>query len=238
MVRIVCAFCMLMPMTGVFVSSQTIRIQSNNSSSVTVVNGRVRTTGNVIVGSGFVSTKYIVARNISALVLEASANIEWYASNETFVEITADDNLVDRLVNISSNGTLTVGGKLSFVTQSEIVVRVFSPSISRAIIRGSGNCKLEGVNNGNLSIVIEGAGNVDALGKVGKLSITLQGSGNVNCSELSAKSVVVRSQGAGEISVSSDGTVSGSMSGTGDLNVYGNARIVVSNGGAGLINRY
>lgn len=238
MVRVVCALCVLLGVTGTSVSSQTISIQSSNSSSVTVVNGRVRTTGSVIVGSGVVVTKLIASRNIIALEQETSANIEWYASSETIVEITADDNLVDRLVSVGPSGTLTVGGRQSFVSQSEIVVRVFSPSVNRAIIRGSGNCRLEGLNSKAVSITIEGSGDVDATGEVGSLNVTLKGSGDINCSELSATSVVVRSQGSGDISVSSHGSVSGSMNGAGDLNVYGQARVTVSNNGAGEINRY
>lgn len=218
-------------------TAQTVNVQSSGNTRVTVKNGRVKTSGDVVIGSGNIVERTIPCRSIHTVVSEGSMDITWVQSAESYVVVEGDDNIVDLYKVGGASGTVNINASRSFVSQSVIRATVFSPTLKKIKLSGSGDVDVQDCQANDFSIEISGSGDATVSGSVGNLRIRVSGSGDVDASSCNAESVGVNLNGSGDVTIFCRGRVSGMMDGTGDLQVLGGGDISVRNDGVGEIYR-
>lgn len=110
-------------------------------------------------------------------------------------------------------------------------------------LSGSGEINLKGINVTNLSSVISGSGDINLSGIADIHNMVLSGSGNFNAFNLVSKEVDVNLSGSGNCDISinngDNGKLTGTISGSGDINYNGNLipeNINVTITGSGTLN--
>ena len=216
-------------------SAQTVTIQNSGSSRVIVKNGRVRASGDVIVGNGASVQRTYDCQSFHTLVSDQSMDITWGQGDKPSVVIEGDENIVNSMQVSAIGGILKIQSPKSFVSQSVLRAYVTSPSIRQAKLSGSGDLEVFECRGDEFIVDAQGSGDISVSGNVKRLVLRLSGSGDVDAVGCDAESVRVSMNGSGDVTISCSGRVTGSMNGAGDLTISGNAVINVRNDGAGEI---
>ena len=173
------------------------------------------------------------------------------------VEITCDANLLPFLVTEVQGATLHIHEANNVILRptgtcsarilaesvdhlhtsgSGAIYAVNVADLNEASTSGSGPISVSGIDSGALDLSTSGSGEITAAGETGLLRATTSGSGEIDARELQADAAVVRSSGSGDVSVRTDGTVTASTSGSGDIHIYGDPTSVDrSSSGSGEI---
>ena len=215
--------------------AQTINIQNSGNSRLSVRNGRVRASSDVIVGNGLSVQRTYACKQFHTLLSDQSMDITWGQGDEPSVVIEGDENIVNSMQVSVMGATLKIQSPKSFVSQSALRAYVTSPSMRQAKLSGSGDLEVFGCHGDEFIVDAQGSGDITVSGSVKRLILKLSGSGDVGAAGCDAESVQVSMNGSGDVNVSCSGSVTGSMNGAGDLTVSGNAIINVRNDGAGEI---
>lgn len=119
-------------------------------------------------------------------------------------------------------GTITRKGIRMFdATEGPHEIVLYQPSCPSIHLAGAGDAILEDVAQPTLSIDLKGAGSLTGSGRLSELSLTMSGAGDADLSLLRAHRVHVVASGAGNVTVAAWDTVTGRLSGVGDLRVFG-----------------
>jgi hypothetical protein len=102
-------------------------------------------------------------------------------------------------------------------------------------IGGAGHVVTAGIEATQLDVEVLGSGSFTGSGHAGKLALTLAGSGDADLAQLRADSARIDVAGTGTGALTSDGRVTGSVVGTGVVNVHGKARCDIRVTGTGRV---
>lgn len=120
----------------------------------------------------------------------------------------------------------------------ELRVRVTVPELRAVELDGAGSITVIGLSGGETSLVLSGAGRMEAVGEVDSVHARVNGAGSIDLSRLAATDGDVSVNGAGSIEVSATGTLSASVNGVGSVRYAGTpARLDTSINGVGSIRR-
>ena len=105
---------------------------------------------------------------------------------------------------------------------------------ARAVVHGSGELTLDAGNGDSVAAELTGSGTITLAGAARSFAAMSNGSGTLDAQRLRAESVNVRQTGSGDASVNASATVTVAVSGSGDVDVYGDpAQRSVSRTGSG-----
>lgn len=126
-------------------------------------------------------------------------------------------------------------------TQTGYSARIVMPELQAIEITGATNLDLSGFEGKHLDIAISGAGNLDGeRGRYQDLNLTMSGAGNVDLRDMTFTDARVNLSGAGNVNLGMDGgTLSGNLSGFGNIEYFGTVkdeRVNVS--GFGKVHRH
>ncbi|MEN3276969.1 MAG: hypothetical protein V7631_2759 [Massilia sp.] len=93
---------------------------------------------------------------------------------------------------------------------------------ARAAVHGSGELTLDAGNGDRVEGELMGSGAMTLAGAARSVKLTSNGSGMLDAQRLRADDVEVRQAGSGNTSVTAHATVTAAVSGSGDIDVYGN----------------
>jgi hypothetical protein len=194
-------------------------------------------------GSGVAGTKFVQLRqNLDKLYIGGggTVNVKISQNEKSQITISGDDNLLSMFTIKQSGNILSIYSKGSIRTQLPLNMDVTIPKLSVLSLTNSATAYINDVNSKTLSLHVTGAGDIIVnSGHVESLVATISGAGDIEASELTAKKCKVLVEGAGDISVRCEEKVSGSVSGAGDINIYGNpAKRSVNSNGSGEVNYY
>jgi hypothetical protein len=134
--------------------------------------------------------------------------------------VTITDPAVDHLV-MAGSGTMSA---------DRLTARTVGVTIA-----GSGHVVTAGIATGQLTVEVLGTGSFTGSGRADTLALTLAGSGEVDLAQLKAGTASVDVAGSGTGDIASDGHVTGSIVGTGQITVHGAAHCDVTMTGAGRL---
>lgn len=140
------------------------------------------------------------------------------ADADPSVSVTYDDNIVDHVVTRVSGDTLVLefDGNVNLTGSAARVVAVTMNELT--------------------ALQTSGATDVKATGSTSTLEVDSSGASSVDLLDLIATDIQVEISGASTVDLSATGTVSGSVSGASNLNVYGEpASVLVDSSGASSI---
>ncbi|MBD8531847.1 MULTISPECIES: GIN domain-containing protein [unclassified Massilia] len=105
---------------------------------------------------------------------------------------------------------------------------------ARAVVHGSGELTLDAGNGDSVAAELTGSGTISLAGAARSFEAASNGSGTLDAQRLRADTVNVRQTGSGNASVTASATVAVAVSGSGDVDVYGDpAQRSVSRTGSG-----
>ena len=194
---------------------------------------------NSIKGSGNVTNKSISTQPYDIIEVSGPMEVFLEKGKEGNITISAEDNVMDRVVAESDGKTLTISLKnnTSLHNAKKIKVTVPFEDVSEISLRGSGNIEGNDVLASNaLALNIQGSGNIKVSVEAGNLDAKLNGSGDM---QLSGKStnVDVKTTGSGNFEgkelVSENAQIY--ISGSGDSTIFVNNSLKARIQGSGSV---
>ncbi|BDB31142.1 hypothetical protein ELI64_29830 [Klebsiella pneumoniae] len=95
-------------------------------------------------------------------------------------------------------------------------------AVSAVIVQGSSDVSLYNIKQSDLSVSVQGSGDVKLAGAVERLRIDIAGSGDVNADQLMSLSADVHVRGSGDVRTWVCESVKARVTGSGDVVVWGN----------------
>jgi Putative auto-transporter adhesin, head GIN domain len=168
--------------------------------------------------------------------------VEVVPGSGTELQVRAGEDVMDRVRTESSGGLLRLdltdrGIVIGPDPLGDVRIRVGADGVRGLKIEGSGDVTLIGIDEDALDLEVEGAGEIDASGKVGDLTATIQGAGDANLAALEARTARVTVQGAGEADLHVIDELDVTVQGAGDVSYRGDPEISSEIQGAGDVSR-
>jgi hypothetical protein len=153
-------------------------------------------------------TRVVKTGHFNAIKLEGSPNVVYtQTSGKVHVEVYGSDNIVDILDVYTENGSLNVRFKKNVQVhhRGKFEVRVFSPSLDKMEIAGSGSIFIASglKTRGDLLLSVAGSGRVSGSDiRCGKFSLFVAGSGNIELNSVRAENTKAHVAGSGKVRLS------------------------------------
>jgi hypothetical protein len=193
----------------------------------------------IATGSGVPGEKVVqLAPTARKLTLEVpgTVRVRLEPRGSPRVTVRFDRNLLDLISVTSTAESVKIGMSGSFQSTLGLRIDVVLNAMEALAASGSGDVGIERLNEPRLLIDSTGSGNVAASGRVERLAIRLSGSGDISASNLAAAGCEMSNTGSGNTSLRCSESVSGELSGAGDLSVAGKPkRRAVGAHGAGEV---
>jgi hypothetical protein len=123
-----------------------------------------------------------------------------------------------------------------FGRSGQLQIRLTAPSLKAVALNGAGELTVNGLNGGPLALVVQGAGNIDASGRVDILTARINGAGNMDLSRVEAREATVSVNGAGSLEVNATESLDATVNGVGSINYAGKPQnLTTSINGVGSI---
>ena len=176
-----------------------------------------------IVGSGKRVTKQVPVSPFNEICMKGPMSLKFFASSDSKMEITADDNIVDLISATFQGGVLVLAiqDNVSFSTRSPLEVSITYPTLKAIDLKGSGNIQVLNLNEDKFTASISGSGNMDLDGTVEHCVLSLRGSGNFDALPLKSNNLEVALSGSGNIFCTAINSAQVQLSGSGNVKVYG-----------------
>jgi putative autotransporter adhesin-like protein len=188
-------------------------------------------------GSGIMKTEKRSLAPFNSLEVSCHGSIQAHTQGQEGLEISGDENIIPLITTEVNNGILYIRSSKEYNSRDKLVITVSAPDLKKFVFSGAGEADLSNVNNDRVEIILTGAGSLTASGETKEADITLSGAGSVDAKNLHAVNAKVNSTGVGSIELYVTGQLDAKASGIGEINYYGNPKIVNRQAGAlGKIN--
>jgi hypothetical protein len=176
-----------------------------------------------IAGSGVAKTETRTVEDFQNIETSGAMIVEVKTSKEFFVEVEADDNLLEYVKTEIDGDTLKIYSKGWLSPKNKMIVRVSMPEIDEAEASGASNISISGIQNDRLSVSASGASKITLSGEVQSLIIDLSGASKLDANELQSKNVEVDASGASNASINASETLNADASGASRISYFGDA---------------
>lgn len=209
-------------------------------------------------GTGPVQTQTRTHADFEAIDLSIPANVEVSVSEQFFVEISAQENLLSEIKTEVSQGALRIFTDKNISSSSPITVKVSAPDFERFSIAGSGDIKvLSDLQSPQMNMKISGSGNISCpnaefdaidldivgsgdvtLGGIAKEGrINISGSGDVRAKNFQVDNLQVRISGSGTVTADVVTELKAVIAGSGDVFYTGSPVVDSKVSGSGSVKR-
>lgn len=173
-------------------------------------------------GSGDVVSEARDVSGFGEIALKGSGTVNLEVTGSESLTIEADGNLMEYLETDVRDGRLELGATRSIRPTQDVVYTITAISLDGVSISGSGTINVVGVVGDRFDVEISGSGSFDAPDvQLGSVMVSIGGSGDVE---------LVGTADHLELSVSGSGTYSGEdlIAATGDVTISGSGKAVVN----------
>src|SRR6478609_3038155 len=187
--------------------------------------------------AGPASTAHPAISGVQAVRLETSGDLTISVGDEEELTIEAGANVIDGLTSDVVDGTLVLGGKSGAWFGGSIRYTLTVTSLDRIeldgsggvtgagvpsgdgtlAVSGSGSAALSGLRLTGLTADLSGSGGLTVAGSATTASVTISGSGDFDGSGLATERATVEVSGSGQARVDVSGTLTATVSGSGDV---------------------
>lgn len=205
--------------------------------------------GNVVLGSGRVTTETRQVSNFDGIALSGFGDLTFTQGDSEALTVEAEDNFMPYLKSEVSNGTLILSVDSSSgrtLTPTKPIRYTLSVKNLKSIdlsgagrissaslksdqlslgISGAGSIDISHVEATGLTCRLSGAGNLKVAGQVTSQTVTLSGLGSYDAGDLASQSAKVVVSGAGGAAVWVRDNLDVTISGAGGVNYYGSPQI-------------
>jgi hypothetical protein len=212
---------------------------------------------NSIRGKGATVTETRDLSGFNKISLDIDADIYYTQDSIYYVEISAQQNVLNVITTEISSGELEIDSKKWIRKHNGIKIIIHSPDLYALDISGSGNIEsasgittttlelnvsgsgnisLASVHSAELEAKISGSGNITASGgEATNQKVTISGSGNMEMTGLTANHSDAKISGSGNISVWALDQLRATISGSGDIRYKGNPAVNTTISGSGSV---
>lgn len=140
----------------------------------------------------------------SRIELNTSADLKIKIGNEFSVKMTGEQSRIDRMEFDRSGNKLEISGRSHFGffgrdSGSYIKIEITMPDLEEMEINSSGDAEILGLDNKEITLNINGSGNIYATGKSDNLEIEVNGSGDIELDQFKSKTVSIEIDGSGNV---------------------------------------
>ncbi|MEZ5017298.1 MAG: head GIN domain-containing protein [Flavipsychrobacter sp.] len=198
----------------------------------------------VLRGGGSIVTETRSLADFDEIISNGSIDVEVLPSNRDEVRITGYQNLVSAFKTDVSNKRLYLEYDDQYINikQDNIKLTVYTTDMTVFTLNGSGDVAIpQGANTTYMELKVTGSGNIRMNGgdSLQTLKIRVNGSGNVYTRDTDAKNVEATVTGSGDITLTAHESLDARISGSGNINYWGNPSIVTVNiTGSGKVRKY
>ncbi len=209
-------------------ASDTIMSETREASGFTGID--MRTVGRVVISQG--ETESLALRgpdNVVPLIQTSVRNgvLVIEMEDNLFVTNMHNERVLTITIGVKDLGALDVSG-LADVTMDGLTASHLEMDIS-----GAGKIDFSGLSLDSLSLTLSGAGDVELEGEADSAEIDLTGAGNVEASDLKLRTADVSLTGLGSAKVWVTDMLTGSITGAGSIEYYGDPQTDLENTGLG-----
>jgi hypothetical protein len=188
-------------------------------------------------GEGPLKTETRETEIFSRIELNMSANVKVVKAEKNAVEISAQENLLDKIETHVSGSKLTISTDGCISTDEKILVTVYLSELEDLNINGSGNISLpDTIMVDKIKLQINGSGDINAKLIAAKINAEINGSGNITLTG-SANLQDLEIHGSGNVNsqalICNEATVD--VAGSGDVRVYAIKNLDVDVAGSGSV---
>src|SRR5262245_58987520 len=183
-------------------------------------------TADRVKGSGIIKTEKRSLAPFDSVEVSCHGSIQAHTQGQEGLEIRGDDNIIPLITTEVNNGTLYIRSSKEYNSRDNLEIIVSAPDLKKFVFSGAGKADLSNVKNDRVAITLTGAGSLTASGETKEADITLSGAGSVDAKNLHAASAKVNSTGVGNVEIYVTGQLDAKASGIGEINYYGNPKIV------------
>lgn len=136
--------------------------------------------------------------------LNTSSDIKITIGSGYSIEMVGDQERIDNTILEIKGDALRIKhkkGRFNYDRDQDMIVYITMPDIEGMQINGSGDGEIEGVDNAELALNINGSGDLVVSGKTEKLDIGINGSGDIRMDEVDGKDVEISINGSGDVSL-------------------------------------
>ena len=191
-------------------------------------------------GGGEKTTETRQVAPFRSIDASGSIDVDVVPGNASTIRVIAGKNVIDHVETDSSGGVLHLsirdrGIVIGPDPYDDARVEVSSAALEGVSVHGSSDLVLGHLSGDELSVAIEGSGDIEAAGSVGHLVATIEGSGDADLRDLEARTATVTIEGSGDAKVNVKDQLDVTVHGSGDVSYRGNPRISQSVAGSGDI---
>ena len=177
---------------------------------------------NRIKGSGNIISENRELTNFNSIHLIGSMDFNINSSDEYNCNMVGDDNIIPYIKTEVTNNNLQISIKKNYSSTEGLKVNVNAPNYDEVSITGSGDIDLIDFKNDNLSLNIDGSGDIAGNGDVQTLIAKINGSGDIMLKDLKSKTTKITINGSGDAKIWASESISAVINGSGDIEYYGN----------------
>jgi hypothetical protein len=156
------------------------------------------------------------AEGFDGIALAGAGDVNVHFSENFNVIVTTDSDLQDKVVTAVEGNTLRITQRSRSFNARELTIDVYMPELKSISLTGAGDIK---INGGNAS----------------RLDIALSGAGDIKAHNFQVQNVTVKHSGVGNVKIWATNTLTGNLSGVGDILYRGSPRININRTGVGKI---
>ena len=169
------------------------------------------------IGSQGVTSQERPIAGFNAIILDGVGNMNIHPGENHKVVITTNSNLLERVVTTVNNNTLTVTQRRAGTFRaSELTIDVYLPELKAVSLSGVGKITING-------------------GNAAELTLSLSGTGSVDAQNFQVQNVSINHSGVGTARIWVTNSLTGTLSGVGNILYRGNPAINVNRTGIGRV---
>ncbi len=190
-------------------------------------------------GNGEVVTENRSIEDFSEIEVSGAYNINiTVGSSNTTLSLSAEENLQKFIITEVSNNRLIIDNSRNILPKRKIRIDISIPELEYISSSGISNIYADGIDEQTFTIDLSGAGVIELFGKVENFEAELSGAALLEARELFARFVDIDLSGASNAQVYVSEKLNVDLSGTGNLEYFGDPLDVVSDvSGVGSITR-
>jgi len=177
------------------------------------------------------------AREVSAfntVTLGGLGDLTITVGEEHSVVLEGDPRLLEKIETNVERGHLMIKREtrswfsLNGENYGRLKVRVGVPELEKAMLAGSGNLEVKGLDGGETELAIAGSGHIKAQGGLDVIRLVINGSGEIEAENLEVKDAHVTINGSGDVLLRVAGELEATINGSGDIEYIGEPENVQS----------
>lgn len=173
-------------------------------------------------GNGKVKKETRTIDPFNGVIVEGAFEVELICG-EPSLWVSADSNLVDKVLTEVENGVLRIHSKTSICTQNPLKIRASAPRYDQLAVAGSSEVVFDcSASSEKLAVQLSEASEVTAKGSVRQLVLEITDASEFHAYDLKSEIVSVKASGSAEAEVWASDEISGVSSDASTVNFRGN----------------